>query len=66
MDNVDRAACVRGVTSNEVVDHKNDKIPNRNKCDDRCVLQAIEPAQERKWYHNEPVDLSVESRNVVG
>lgn len=66
MDNVDGAACVGGVSSNKVIDHKNDKIANRNECDDRCVFQAVEPAQERKGYHNEPVILSVASRKVIG
>jgi len=34
MDNVNVATCRRGITSSEVVDHKNDQIANGNKRND--------------------------------
>ena len=34
MDNINVATCRRGITSGEVVDHKNDQIANRNKRND--------------------------------
>ena len=44
MDNINIAACRRGVTSSEVVDHKNDQIADRDKRNDRGVFQTVEPA----------------------
>jgi hypothetical protein len=44
MDDVNVTAGRRSVTSSKVVDDKNDKIANRNKCNDGRVLQAVEPA----------------------
>jgi hypothetical protein len=54
VDNIDVAARGCSVTNREVVDHKNDQIANGNKRNNGSVLQAVEPAQERKGYHNEP------------
>jgi hypothetical protein len=44
MDHINVTACGCSVSSSKMVDHKNDKIANRNKCDDGSVLQAVEPA----------------------
>ena len=55
VDNIDVAASGRSVADGKVVNHKNDQISNGNKRDNGSVLQAVEPAQKRKGYHNEPV-----------
>ena len=55
VDDIDIAARGCSVADREVVDHKNDQITNGNKRDNGSVLQAVEPAQKRKGYHNEPV-----------
>jgi hypothetical protein len=54
VDNIDVAARGCGVANREVVDHKNDQITDGNKRNNGSVLQAVEPAQKRKGYHNEP------------
>jgi hypothetical protein len=54
VDNIDVAARGCSVADREVVDHENDQITNGNKRNDGSVLQAVEPAQKRKGYHNEP------------
>jgi hypothetical protein len=54
VDDIDVAARGRSVANREVVDHKNDQIADGNKRNNGSVLQAIEPAQKRKGYHNEP------------
>jgi hypothetical protein len=54
VDDIDVATRGRGVADREVVDHKNDQITNGNERNNGSVLQAVEPAQKRKGYHNEP------------
>ena len=64
VDDIDIAARGCSVADREVVDHKNDQITNGNKRNDGSVLQAVEPAQKRKGYHNEPaVKSAVPSTN---
>jgi len=54
VDNIDVTARGCSVADREVVDHENNEITNGNKRNDGSVLQAVEPAQKRKGYHNEP------------
>jgi len=55
--NVHRTACGHGVSAGEVVDDQNHQVRDRYQCNDRSVLQAVQPAQKRKGYHDEPIML---------
>lgn len=54
VDDVDVAASRRSVASDKVVDHQDNKITDGNKRNNRCVFQAVEPAQESEGYHDKP------------
>jgi len=58
VNDINVAARGCGIADREVVDHENNKIANGNKRNNGSVLQAVEPAQKRKGYHNEPLTKS--------
>ena len=65
MDNINVATCWCSIASSKMVDHKNDKIADGNERNNGGVLQAVEPAQEGKGYHDEPAVMSAVSSNAT-